>query len=283
MTYATNAPQLPGESVGDALARRLAETAEKEVWNGTTLIGPHRDDLVFEMGGRALASFASRGQQRTAILAFKLAELDLLTALDGRPPLLLLDDVFSELDPERRAHLVRRIAALPQAFVTTTTLEDLDPALRSRRDDLVGDRRRGRDVEAGGERRRGRGDPAVSTRDPGSTARRRRPDRIGDLLPDAARQLGLEDELRFARAMATWDAIVAERVPPAVGACRLERLERDAIVVQADEPIVAAELRMRAIELLAAFSSAPGASACTSCGFGPGPEAPPGRAGSPRV
>ena len=114
-----------------ALERRLAETAEKEVWNGTTLIGPHRDDLVFEMGGRPLASFASRGQQRTAILAFKLAEVDLLTALDGRPPLLLLDDVFSELDPERRSHLVRRIAALPQAFVTTTTLDDLDPALRS--------------------------------------------------------------------------------------------------------------------------------------------------------
>ncbi len=131
LTYATNAPQHPGESVRDALTRRLAETAEKEVWNGTTLIGPHRDDLVFEMGGRPLASFASRGQQRTAILAFKLAELDLLTALDGRPPLLLLDDVFSELDPERRAHLVRRIAGLPQAFVTTTTLEDIDPALRS--------------------------------------------------------------------------------------------------------------------------------------------------------
>jgi DNA replication and repair protein RecF len=131
LTYATNAPQLPGESARDALARRLVETAEKEVWNGTTLIGPHRDDLVFEMGGRTLASFASRGQQRTAILAFKLAELDLLTALDGRPPLLLLDDVFSELDPERRAHLVRRIAGLPQAFVTTTTLDDIDPALRS--------------------------------------------------------------------------------------------------------------------------------------------------------
>ncbi len=131
LTYATNAPQLPGESARDALARRLAETADKEVWNGTTLIGPHRDDLVFEMGGRSLASFASRGQQRTAILALKLAELDLLTALDGRPPLLLLDDVFSELDPERRAHLVRRIAGLPQAFVTTTTLDDLDPALRS--------------------------------------------------------------------------------------------------------------------------------------------------------
>jgi DNA replication and repair protein RecF len=131
LAYATNAPQQPGESVRDALQRRLAETAEKEVWNGTTLIGPHRDDLVFEMAGRPLASVASRGQQRTAILAFKLAELDLLTALDGRPPLLLLDDVFSELDPERRSHLVRRIAALPQAFVTTTTLDDLDPALRA--------------------------------------------------------------------------------------------------------------------------------------------------------
>ena len=131
LAYATNAPQQPGESVRGALVRRLVETADKEVWNGSTLIGPHRDDMVFELDGRGLASFASRGQQRTAILAFKLAELDLLTDLDGHPPLLLLDDVFSELDPDRRAHLVRRIAGLPQAFVTTTTLDDLDPALRS--------------------------------------------------------------------------------------------------------------------------------------------------------
>ena len=129
--YETNAPTFPGETARDSLARRLVETAEKEVWNGTTLIGPHRDDLVFELGGRDLASFASRGQQRTAILALKLAELDHVTAIDGRPPLLLLDDVFSELDPARRSHLVRRIAALPQAFVTTTTRDDLDPELLS--------------------------------------------------------------------------------------------------------------------------------------------------------
>jgi len=127
--YVTNAPALPGESPRDALERRLRETAEKEVWNGTTLIGPHRDDVAFTLDDREMSGFASRGQQRTAILAFKLAELDLLTAQDGRPPLLLLDDVFSELDPDRRAHLVRRIAGLPQAFVTTTTLHDLDPAL----------------------------------------------------------------------------------------------------------------------------------------------------------
>lgn len=131
LRYLTNAPPQAGETPRDALARRLAETAEKEVWNGTTLVGPHRDDLAFTLDGRPMDTFASRGQQRTAILAFKLAEVDLLTALDGRPPLLLLDDVFSELDPERRGHLVRRIAALPQSFVTTTTLEDIDPTLRS--------------------------------------------------------------------------------------------------------------------------------------------------------
>jgi DNA replication and repair protein RecF len=129
VSYVTNAPAFPGESAHDALGRRLVETADKEVWNGSTLIGPHRDDLAFELDGRDMSGFASRGQQRTAILAFKLAELDLLTEQDGRPPLLLLDDVFSELDPDRRAHLVRRIAALPQSFVTTTTLADLDPSL----------------------------------------------------------------------------------------------------------------------------------------------------------
>lgn len=131
LRYLTNAPAADGESPRDALARRLAETADKEIWNGATLVGPHRDDVAFELGGRDLAGFASRGQQRTAILAVKLAELDLLTALDGRPPLLLLDDVFSELDPLRRSHLVRRIAELPQAFVTTTTPDDLDLGLRA--------------------------------------------------------------------------------------------------------------------------------------------------------
>jgi DNA replication and repair protein RecF len=131
LRYASNVEPRPGERRGDALRRRLAETAEKELWNGATLVGPHRDDVVFVAGGRDLATYASRGQQRTAILALKLAELDVLTALDGHAPLLLLDDVFSELDPSRRGHLVRRIGSLPQAIVTTTTAADLDTALVS--------------------------------------------------------------------------------------------------------------------------------------------------------
>ena len=125
----TNAPAADDETAEDALRRRLRETADKEIWNGVTLIGPHRDDIGFRLDGRDLAGFASRGQQRTAILAWKLAQLDLLSVTTGDPPLLLLDDVFSELDPQRRAHLVRRIGGLPQAFVTTTALEDLDPGL----------------------------------------------------------------------------------------------------------------------------------------------------------
>jgi DNA replication and repair protein RecF len=132
VAYSSNAPAAAGEGPREALARRLRETADKEVWNGSTLVGPHRDDLVFSLAGRDLTTFASRGQQRTAILAFKLAEMDLLTEIDGRPPLLLLDDVFSELDPDRRAHLVRRIAELPQALITATDPTEVDADLRRR-------------------------------------------------------------------------------------------------------------------------------------------------------
>jgi hypothetical protein len=92
----------------------------------------------------------------------------------------------------------------------------------------------------------------------GGRSRRRPMERIGELIPEAARRLGLEDELRLARAGATWDALVAERVPPAVGACRLVRAEGGVLLVEADAPIVGQELRLRSTELLAAFRSAPG-------------------------
>jgi len=78
LSYQTNAEAGPDEDAEAALRRRLAETAEKEMWNGTTLVGPHRDDIGFALGGRDMAGFASRGQQRSAILSFKLAELELV-------------------------------------------------------------------------------------------------------------------------------------------------------------------------------------------------------------
>jgi predicted nucleic acid-binding Zn ribbon protein len=83
-------------------------------------------------------------------------------------------------------------------------------------------------------------------------------ERIGDLLPETARRLGLEDELRLVRAAGIWAAIVAERVPAATGATRLQRVERGVLLVEADSPIVAQELRLRGPELLGAFRAAPG-------------------------
>jgi hypothetical protein len=87
--------------------------------------------------------------------------------------------------------------------------------------------------------------------------------RIGDLLPVAARELGLEAELRLARAGSTWDALVAERVPAATGACRLVGIEDDALLVEADQPIVGQEIRLRSSELLGAFRTAPGGFSAT--------------------
>jgi hypothetical protein len=82
--------------------------------------------------------------------------------------------------------------------------------------------------------------------------------RLGDLLPDAARALGLVDELRLSRAIAPFESIIAERVPAAAGACRVVQLEGFAIDVEADAPIVAQELRLRASELVTAFGATPG-------------------------
>jgi hypothetical protein len=82
--------------------------------------------------------------------------------------------------------------------------------------------------------------------------------RIGELIPAAARHLGLEEELRTARARTTWDAIVGERVPAASGESRLVGIDGSDLLVEADSPIVGQELRMRSADLLAAFRGSPG-------------------------
>jgi hypothetical protein len=81
--------------------------------------------------------------------------------------------------------------------------------------------------------------------------------RIGDLIPSAATHLGLGEELRRARAIATFDAIVAEHAPAAHGACRATRIDGVTLAIEADAPIVAQELRMRSDDLLQAFRSSP--------------------------
>ncbi len=112
-----------------AYRRRLADVRQKELWNGVSLVGPQRDDLRVELTGREVATHASRGQQRTIILALKLAERDLLSE-GGPTPIVLLDDVFSELDPDRSERLLAILLERGQVLVTMADLSALPAGRR---------------------------------------------------------------------------------------------------------------------------------------------------------
>jgi DNA replication and repair protein RecF len=98
----------------------LAAVLERDLDRGVTSLGPHLDDVVIEAGERDLRSFGSQGEQRLALLALLLAEAETIADRTGVPPLLLLDDVLSELDPERRRILAARVRSVGQALVTAT-------------------------------------------------------------------------------------------------------------------------------------------------------------------
>ncbi|USS90437.1 DNA replication/repair protein RecF [Fructilactobacillus carniphilus] len=112
-----------------ALLQKFADHQEKEIQQGTTLYGPQRDDLRFLVNGKDVATFGSQGQQRTAALATKLAEIDLMKAETGEYPVLLLDDVLSELDELRQTHLLTAIQNKVQTFLTTTSLSGVSSEL----------------------------------------------------------------------------------------------------------------------------------------------------------
>ena len=117
------------ESIRELFAEQLRRTCEREIAAGACLLGPHRDDLAFTGDGHDLRIYGSRGQQRTAALALKLAEVQLMRAETGESPLLLLDDVMSELDITRRHALLDALADVSQAIVTTTDWNDFSPEL----------------------------------------------------------------------------------------------------------------------------------------------------------
>ena len=115
-----------GDPAGD-LHRLLAQRREEDLRRVTTTAGPHRDDLLLTLSGEDMRAFASQGQMRTAVLALRLSEVDLLTKRQGETPLLLLDDVLSELDAGRRTRLLERISGI-QTLLTCTDLSDLTGA-----------------------------------------------------------------------------------------------------------------------------------------------------------
>lgn len=109
------------------MLRLLKANREEDLRRVTSTIGPHRDDLLLSLSGESMRAFASQGQMRTAVLSLRLAELDMLTQRQGEAPLLLLDDVLSELDSGRRTRLLERIRGV-QTLLTCTDLSDLSGA-----------------------------------------------------------------------------------------------------------------------------------------------------------
>jgi len=111
-----------GEQAAARMRAALEAVRRREIAQGVNVLGPHRDDLGFLAGGVDLATYGSRGQQRMVALALKLAELEYIEAETGEQPALLLDDVLSELDPQRREDLLLAVRGLDQTLVTTTDL-----------------------------------------------------------------------------------------------------------------------------------------------------------------
>ncbi len=114
------------EQVQQAFLAKIEQRSVAELHQGTTLVGPHRDEVELMINQTPARQYGSQGQQRTLVLALKLAELQLIEEVVGEPPLLLLDDVLAELDPSRQNQLLDAIQDRFQTLITTTHLGSFD-------------------------------------------------------------------------------------------------------------------------------------------------------------
>ncbi len=119
-----------------AVLAELTRRRKEELDRGVTLVGPHRDDLDMTLGETPVKGYASHGESWSAALALRLASYDLLTAESGAP-VLVLDDVFAELDTRRRAHLAERVAHAPQVLITAAVADDVPAAMTGAWFDVV--------------------------------------------------------------------------------------------------------------------------------------------------
>lgn len=117
---------LDSENTMQLMLDEFKRKYNEELRLGTTIIGPHKDDYYFTLGGNNLKENGSQGQQRMAIIAYKLAEIDLFKEIKGEKPILLLDDVFSELDDGKKNLLLKYIDDDFQVIITTTDLKNIN-------------------------------------------------------------------------------------------------------------------------------------------------------------
>ncbi len=128
LTYAPNVPLTEDDPavIKQVFLEKIGERAIAEQYQNTTLVGPHRDEVEFTINQTSARQYGSQGQQRTLVLALKLAELKLIEDVIGEPPLLLLDDVLAELDLSRQNQLLETIQDRYQTLITTTHLGSFD-------------------------------------------------------------------------------------------------------------------------------------------------------------
>lgn len=117
--------QLSTDSITPMLREAIERSATKDLERGITLVGPHRDDVQIELDGSDCRTYASQGEQRSIALSLRLAERDLIAETKGEDPILLLDDVFSELDDSRKAQLAELVVSAGQTIATATSAENL--------------------------------------------------------------------------------------------------------------------------------------------------------------
>jgi DNA replication and repair protein RecF len=124
--------EAPPQLVSQQLQAAMADARDEEIARGQTVVGPQRDDVEVWLEDHEARLFASQGQQRSAVLSLKLAELQYLADVTGEQPVLLLDDVMSELDPARRERLLAALQPGPQALITAADLNDLPRSILER-------------------------------------------------------------------------------------------------------------------------------------------------------
>ncbi|MCL5958713.1 MAG: hypothetical protein M1358_05230 [Chloroflexi bacterium] len=118
--------------IADSFSQQLKTYQPKEILYGMSLLGPHRDDLGFTVDGRDMNLYGSRGQQRTIALSLKLAETQFMRRQTEEEPILLLDDVLSELDPTRRAYVLDTVVGGRQVIITSSARDSFTDGFLNR-------------------------------------------------------------------------------------------------------------------------------------------------------
>ncbi|MFZ5518101.1 MAG: DNA replication/repair protein RecF [Candidatus Zhuqueibacterota bacterium] len=120
--YKPNIPAEDNDEIKNRFKEKLAKNRKNEIQRGTCLIGPHRDDFVFKINGRELKKYGSRGQHKTVLITLVIAEANLIEERKNEKPVILIDDLYSELDVEREKKILHLLNGMGQIFITSTSI-----------------------------------------------------------------------------------------------------------------------------------------------------------------